>query len=294
MLSSSKNQPFVFFGADSFSVTAAERLFQVGWRPALVVIPPNRPRGRGLLLGSPALKKWALGRRLDYFQPEKLDAEAVNHLCRKAVSWGIDRWPFFLVASYGKIIPPAVLALPRFGCLNIHPSLLPRYRGPSPIQSAILSGDNETGATIMLMDEKLDHGPILIAKNARIKAQNYLELRERLAMLGAELFLKTIGRWLDGEISPQPQREKLVVYTAKIKKEDGLVDLATEDPVTLDRKFRAYSPWPGVYFFTGGRRIKITQARLEKGKFVVDSVIPESGKEMTLADFQRGFFRRNR
>ena len=197
-----------------------------------------------------------------------------------------------LVASYGKIIPPTIFNLPKYGTLNIHPSLLPKYRGPTPIQSAILNGDEETGVTLMLLDEQMDHGPTLQTKSYNLKAKSFIEARDDLAKLGAELFLDTAPLWVAGKIKAAPQDHTQATYTKKIKKEAGLINL-TNDPILNYQKFRAYYRWPGSYFFIERNRkrvrVIITVAHLADNQFVIDRVKPEGKKDMLYADFQRGF-----
>ncbi|MFH1170819.1 MAG: methionyl-tRNA formyltransferase [Candidatus Vogelbacteria bacterium] len=222
-------------------------------------------------------------------------------------SHNISKADLGLVASYGKIIPPEILSIPKYGILNIHPSLLPKYRGPTPIQNAILNGDEETGVTLMLLDAELDHGPTLKTckvptlrsgprqpmKNRLVGAKNFVELRNDLAKLGAKLFLETAPLWVAGKIKASPQVHSQATYTKKIKKEDGLIDL-TNDPILNYQKFRAYYGWPGIYFFIERNkkrvRVIITTAHLtDDNQFVIDRVKPEGKKDMLYADFLRGF-----
>jgi len=274
---------FVFFGTDEFAVIVLENLLEKGLPPNLIITTPDAPRGRGRILTPPRVKLWAIKNGVEYEQPEKL-LESYN---LKAKSHSL-----FLVASYGKIIPPEILALPTHGVLNIHPSLLPKYRGPTPIQSAILAGEEETGVTIMLMDEQIDHGPLLKASNCPLLGFSFWEIRERLAKLGVELFVKILPDYLTGKIKPEAQDHTQATLTKKIKKEDGLINL-TDDPALNYRKFLALTPSPGIYFFTDRRgqkiRVLITVAHLDANqKFVINKVKPEGRKEMSWQDFERG------
>jgi len=281
MTSPKPNHSFVFFGTDEFAVRVLERLGELGWRPSLIITTEDKPRGRGQELAPSPVKLWATKNKIPFLQPENLK------LLKLA-----------LVASYGKIIPAEILAWPRHGILNIHPSLLPKYRGPTPIQSAILAGEAETGVTIMLMDEKIDHGSLLKARGYKLEAQSYSEARGELAELGAELFVEIAPDYLAGKIKPEPQDHSQATFTKKIKKEDGLINL-NDDPKLNYQKFLAYQPWPGVYFFGSmaskrkpgflDARIIITAAHLDtNGQFAIDRVKPEGKKEMSWADFQRG------
>jgi methionyl-tRNA formyltransferase len=294
---------FAFFGTDDFSVTVLERLFEKGFIPALVVTAPDRPAGRGQQMQSPALKIWAeekniSGEKISILQPEKLDENFIAELKNIASE---NNFVFFVVASYGKIIPESVLKLPQKGTLNVHPSLLPIYRGASPVETAILDDNKETGVTIMLMDKDMDHGPILEQEFVDITEwPKKLDLEKQFAEIGGELLTQIIPAWLAGEIMEQEQDHNYATFTKKIKKEDGLIettDLNIDFPKLEKRsvflKVKALNPWPGVYFFINHldrqTRIKITDADFIDGKTVITKVIPEGKKEMTFEDFKRGF-----
>ena len=253
-----------FFGTSAFAVPALEALIQNAYTPVSVVTNPDEPAGRKRLLTPPPIKILAEQHGIRIFQPEKLDdARFVSE---------IPRADLFIVAAYGKIIPASMLAMPKFGALNIHPSLLPRYRGPSPIQSAILSGDPETGVTIMQMDERMDHGPIV----ARSKIQmangklTYPILHDRLAELGAHLLIETLPRWINGAITPTPQDDARATYCKLLTKDDGRIDW-TKSAEELERMVRAFQPWPGTWtvWESGSKRIKI-----EAASWIADA-IPE-------------------
>lgn len=278
---------FVFFGTDEFAVEVLDALKTRGLGPKLIITTPDTPKGRKLVLLPPPVKIWAQKHSIESLQPQKLDDITIKKL--KAISYKL-----FVVAAYGKILPPAILRLPQRGVLNIHPSLLPRHRGPSPIQTAILEDDNKTGVTIILCDEKIDHGPILKAisylpdgKAGKLRAESYPKLRDELAKLGAQLLAEIISDWIAGKIKPVPQDDTRATYTKKILKEEGEIKLADEPELNY-RKLRALTPWPGIFFFAGGKRIKITRARLEDNKFIIEKVIPEGKREMNYAEFRRG------
>jgi methionyl-tRNA formyltransferase len=253
---------WIFFGTDEFAVGVLAELKARGLTPRLIITAPDRPAGRGLKLTPPPVKVWAEENNLPY-----------------QTDWPNQASDLFVVASYGQILKADVLALARHGTLNVHPSLLPHYRGAAPIQSAILNGDEETAVSIMLLDEEMDHGPLLKTQKLNIKEQNYLELRDELAKLGGELLAELMPKWLAGEVKARPQDHALATYTKKIKKEDGEIKL-TDDPKLNWRKFRAYQPWPGTYFFENGQRLKITAAEFTGGRFVIKKVIPEGGREI--------------
>lgn len=269
---------FVFFGTPRFAVFALEEMEKSGLLPSLVVTAPDKPAGRGLTLTPPPVKIWAETRGIPVLQPEKLDSDFIYRL--KTMDYGL-----FIVAAYGKIIPPGVLAAPKHGALNIHPSLLPKYRGASPLQSAILSGDKKTGVAIIRMDNEMDHGPVVSQKEVGIENMNAQELGEKLFRIGGQILAEIIPEWITGEIQAMPQDHNTATYTKKIVKENGRIDL-TDDPQTNWRKFRAYHPWPGIFFFTeGGARVKITDATFESGAFVIKKVIPEGEKETAYEEF---------
>jgi len=269
------NVEFAFFGTPHFAVCVLEEMEKGGMLPSLVVTAPDRPAGRGMKLTPPPVKVWAEKHGIPILQPEKLDKEFIYSLQTTGYS-------LFIVAAYGKIIPKEILEIPEYGTLNVHPSLLPKYRGATPIPSAILAGDTETGVTIMLMDEKMDHGPILGTRNYELgMMENTEQLGEKLFRMGGEMLVDVIPKWVVRGIAPQEQDHDKATYTKKISKEDGLLDLNAGAEKNW-RKFRAHKPWPGSYFFEdrGGKnvRMKITGAVLENGKFIVKKVIPEGGK----------------
>ncbi|MEX0917270.1 MAG: methionyl-tRNA formyltransferase, partial [Candidatus Paceibacterota bacterium] len=204
----------VFFGTDDFSVAILEKLEEVGIIPTLVVTPQDKPSGRGNVLTPPLVKVWAEERGVDVLQPETLAEEELDVLFNS-------EWDLFLVASYGKIIPQTVLDLPKHGTLNVHPSLLPKLRGPRPIEEAILNDIQETGVTIMLVDNEVDHGPII--SQARVTPEEWplpaRALRALLAEVGGELLAETIPAWLEGEITPEEQNHEEATFTRKLKKE---------------------------------------------------------------------------
>jgi methionyl-tRNA formyltransferase len=224
-----------------------------------VVTQPDRPSGRGMTLTAPPVKTAALELGLPVIQPEKLRApEAFQQL----QDWAPD---LIVVAAFGQILRPNVLELPKFGCLNVHASLLPRHRGAAPIQAAILAGDEQTGVTIMKMDAGLDTGPMLSQRSIPIEAGDTGgSLFEKLSRLGGELLLETLPGYLAGEILPQPQPEEGVTYFGMIKKEDGLLDFNLP-ALELERKVRAFSPWPGAFMLWNAGPLKIQRAHVSAG-----------------------------
>src|SRR3990167_3849204 len=283
-----KNLNFVFFCTSEFAVKILDKLIENGYVPSLIITAPDKPQGRKMIMTPPPVKVFAQTHNLKIDQPERLAV--------KPPSGGLTAKPFdlFIVASYGKIIPKSILDIPKFGALNVHPSLLPKFRGPSPIQSFILSGEEKTGVTIMLMDEQVDHGQILSQKefgnkipaspagksNLKSKNLNAKELEEKLAELGEQLLVDTIPKWISREIKAVEQDHSRATFTKKINKEDGLVDLEKDSPENIYRKFLAFQPWPGIYYFTekNGKKIRviITDMELENGQLKINKVKPES------------------
>ena len=235
------NLRIVFWGTSDFAVPILNRLAVSPFRPALAVTTPDAPAGRGRKFTPPPLKEAALKLGVPVIQPDKLTPNPYPLSAR---------FDLFIVAAYGKILPAELLAIPRFGSLNVHPSLLPHWRGPSPVQFAILNGDIETGVTIMLMDEKMDHGPVIRCQKSDIRNQKLTtpQLTKRLAELGAELLLEKIPEWLGGKITPQPQDESQATYSKLLHKEDGHVDWS-KSAAEIERMVRAFKPWPGAYAF---------------------------------------------
>ncbi len=250
----SKEQPrVVFMGSPAFAVPILEAL-AAAYPVVGVVTQPDRPAGRGRRLTPPPVKEAAQALGLPVMQPRRLKApEAVEQL----VAWAPD---LIVVAAYGQILRPNVLALPRYGAINVHASLLPRWRGASPIQHAILAGDRETGITIMLMDEGLDTGPILSQRSLPIAPEDTAAtLSPKLARLGATLLLETLPPYLQGTLQPRPQPEEGVTYAPLLKKEDGRLDF-TQPAEVLARQVRAFDPWPGTFMEWAGGRLKVLQA----------------------------------
>jgi len=201
-------------------------------------------------------------------------------------------WDVFIVASYGKKLPPEILSMPRRGVVNVHPSLLPRLRGPSPIRSAILQDEKETGVSIMLLDDELDHGPLIAQKKVAVHQwpPRGRELDNVLAEEGGKLLVSVLPEWVAGNIEAQPQNHDLATYCKTFKKEDGLLDLSADAYQNL-LKIRALEGWPGTYtFFMRGKkklRVQILDAHIEGTKLVIDQVKPEGKNEMTYEEFLR-------
>lgn len=272
---------FVFFGTPDVASETLEILKQSGFLPTLIVTSPDRPAGRKLALTPPPVKTWAIENNIPYIQPEKLDQEFTLKLSTL-------NFELFIVIAYGKILPESLIKLPRLGSINIHYSLLPKYRGASPLESALLNGDETTGIAIQQMEYKMDSGPILAKVEVPIDPNNtIIEMRKKLITLGAEKLVEILPKIFNEEIKSIPQDEGKATFCKKIKKEDGLVDLEKDNPETIYNKFRAYKIWPRIYFFKDNKRVIITDATLEDDpfdpahgkKFIIKKIIPEGGKE---------------
>jgi methionyl-tRNA formyltransferase len=265
---------FAYFGTPSVASETLAYLLEHGFIPALVVTSPDAPRGRGLVLTPTPVKELALAHDIPVLTPEKLDEESMSAIR----AYGCD---YALVVAYGKIFPESLIADFPKGVLNVHYSLLPKYRGATPLETALLSGEKETGVTVQKMVKELDAGDVIAQEATVIGPQETArELRPRLIRIGAELLVATLPKYLNGEIVPVPQDAALATRAYKIKKEDGLLDLSAPASENWN-KYRAYADSIGTYFFENGKRMKVTSASLEHGEFRVLRVIPEGKKEMT-------------
>lgn len=228
-------------GTPEFGAIILEKLCQSEYKPILVVTSPDKPIGRKKIVTPPPVKVISEKYKIITIQPKEIQNSKLEIQNLQP--------DLIVVAAYGKILPKEILNIPKYGCLNIHPSLLPKYRGPSPIQSVILEGEKETGVSIILMDEKMDHGPIVANKKTQITNDiTYPELRDKLAQIGSDLLVETIPKWVKGEIKPETQDEGLATFTKIIKKEDGRIDWKKPAEFIL-RQVRAYNPWPSSYCF---------------------------------------------
>ncbi len=277
---------FVFFGSSQFSTFVLEELEKRGLLPALLVTGPDAPKGRKLVLTPPVTKDWADKHSIPVFQPEKLTSEAAGKLKENG---GYD---FFIVASYGIIIPQAILDLPKHGTLNVHPSLLPKYRGASPLQSAILDDAQETGVTIIVLDAEMDHGPIVAQKKVAVPGWPVQTeaLEELLAREGGALLAESLAAFLSGELKPVPQNDTEASFTKKISKANGFLDLSADARKNF-LKIKAYSGWPSAYFFAekNGKQIRVIvkDAEFENGVLKMTRVLPEGKKEMSWSEYEQ-------
>jgi methionyl-tRNA formyltransferase len=274
---------YIFFGTPRFAEIVLEGLFRANLPPVALVCNPDRPVGRKKIITPPPTKVRAVNdpSDIDILQPETIDETFLQRL----QAYEPD---FAVVAAYAKILPQAALALPRLGTLGVHPSLLPEYRGASPIQSAILTRTTETGTTIYRMDEKMDHGPILAQAKLTFADETYYELEEKLAELSAQLLVKTIPGFLAGRIAPQPQDESRATFTKKFATEDGFVaagDLKAAEQGDQKKansilgKINAFNPEPGAWTIAeDGRRTKLLAAKLRDGALLL-TLIQQDGEK---------------
>ena len=273
---------FAFFGTPALAVEILEALEKAGHTPAVIVTMPDRAQGRGMEMRETAVAAWGGDRGIPVLKPEALDADFISHF----TSFNAQ---FAIVVAYGKILPQALLDVhPMY---NIHYSLLPRWRGATPVESAILAGDTETGVALQRIVHKLDAGPVVALEETTIgKNETAPALRTRLNGIAAELLVRVFPALSEGASEERVQDESAITHCGKIAKEDGHVSLS-DSAETLDRKFRAYYGWPGIYTFfeRGGKQIRtiIAEAHLKGGTFVITKVKPEGKGVISYEDFLR-------
>lgn len=292
-----KNSQFIFFGSADFAAIFFEKLFESSFVPAAVVCAPDKPFGRKKVITPPAVKSlilnretWNIEKRPEILQPEFLDSNFKIQISRFKPE-------FAVVAAYPKIIRQEIIDLFPKGMIVVHPSLLPAYRGASPIQSALLNGEKKTGTALFLIDELVDHGPVLDTAELEIEeSDNYKTLHDKLAELSAELFIKTFPKFLAGEIKPQEQNHALATFTKKFKTEDGFIEfediekaLAGDTGLAekIHNKIRALYEEPGAWTIIDGKRVKLLESKIENEKLVLVSVLPEGKKAMHWEQFEK-------
>lgn len=243
----------VFMGSPDFALPSLSALVKK-YQVVGVVTQPDRASGRGRELKSPEVKSMALELKIPILQPEKLRAaEAMTQL----KGWAPD---LIVVAAFGQILRRDVLELPRYGCINVHASLLPRWRGAGPVHAAILAGDEETGVTIMKMDAGLDTGPMLSKISIQLTlADTAGTISQTLSQAGADLLIETLPDYLSGKLTPRPQPKEGSTYAPMLKKEDGRLEFS-HPAVELGRRVRAMNPWPGAWFTVDGKLLKVARA----------------------------------
>lgn len=284
------NIRFAFFGTSHIATMVLDELEKAALLPALIITLPPRTKGRGLTEVPTEVDAWGKHRGIpveyDWTNFEKSPPSASRR----------SGWDVAIVVDYGKILPNSLIAIPRKGFLNVHPSLLPRFRGASPMRSAILADERETGVSIILIDEKMDHGPIVAQK--RVTVQNWplrnSELERILLPLGGALLAQILPEYVAGNVGPVEQNHDIATYSKKFSKEDGEIDLKADVYKNL-LKICAFEGWPGTYahFERAGKsasrriRVAILSAHMEGKTLVIDTVKPEGKTEMRYSEFLR-------
>ena len=300
---STQHDQVVFMGTPDFSVPVLKQLI-AHYHVIGVVTQPDRPAGRGHQVQMSPVKQVALDANIPVFQPEKLRRPEAIETLRQ---WTPD---VYVVAAFGQILPQAVLDIPPHGSVNVHASLLPRWRGAAPIQAVIRAGDAETGITIMRMDAGLDTGPMLRQRAIPIAPdETGQSLHDKLAQLGGDLLIETLPGYLDGSIQPQPQDNALATLAPRIQKEEGRIDW-TQTAAQIERTVRAFTPWPGTFTTWNGQQLKILSGHVVKGSaepgqvvkagdgaavgtgeqlYAPDRVQLEGRKAVSISEFMRGY-----
>ncbi len=285
----SKEKPlFAFFGTPHFATVVLDALEQNGMLPALVVTAPDKPQGRGLEVTPSPVKQWALERGIDVLTPTTLKDEQL------VAEFKNTEWDVFVVAAYNKLIPKTVLAIPVHGCLNVHPSLLPKLRGPSPALTAVLTDERVTGVSVMLMNEKMDEGPVVAQARIALEEDAWppkgSEFEELLAQEGGNLLAETLPFWIAGKLTPEEQDASEATDSKKFSSADAEVDLAGDARTQL-LKIKTFDKNPRAFYFAekNGKKVRVivTDATIEDGALKILKVIPEGKKEMPYEDFLR-------
>ncbi len=271
---------YSFFGTPKFAEVILRKLIKNNMKPHVVVCNPDRPVGRDQVMTPPPTKVVAAEHDILVWQPEELDASKFDVLKTNDI---------FVVAAYSKIIPKKILEIPKQGAIGVHPSLLPKYRGATPIRSAILAGEEKTGASLYKMDEKMDHGPVITQREINIDDKDYLTLKQELAETGADLFVNNIQGYLEGELTPQEQNHDKATFTKKFSSDDAYVkpqDLTKaieeggEEVKKIYNMIRSLNPEPGVWTklekpYKGlpkEKRVKLLQSKIEEEKLVLTKI----------------------
>ncbi|MGH9606751.1 MAG: methionyl-tRNA formyltransferase [Terracidiphilus sp.] len=264
----------VFCGTPQFAVPTLEALLAAGHEVALVVSQPDRPAGRGQQLTSPPVKQTALDAGLSVTQPEKIRNNPEFRALLEAA-----KPDAIVVVAYGRIVPPWMLALPRLGCINLHASLLPKYRGAAPVQWAVAMGDAYTGNTTMLLEEGLDTGPILMQRTREIDPdQTAAELFPILAEAGAPMVVETLAGLANGTVHPKPQNHEGATYAPLLDREDGRMDFASRSARELYNRWRGFQPWPGAFTALDGKKLIVHRMAVAEGRGLVGSARPAPGE----------------
>lgn len=301
-------EKIIFFGGGTFAVPALEKLAKA-FEISLVITNPKKSAGRKQISEPSAVEIEAKKLGLNVAVVENFDNKSINEI--KTINPS-----FFVIVDYGKIIPRELLDIPPKGAINVHPSELPKYRGASPLQTAILNGEKETSFSIMLIDAKLDHGPVLAQKKAKILPDDtYGSLYKRLSEDYPEFLLETLKKYLSGEIEPLPQDDSRATFTKLLRREDGRIDW-NKSAGEIERMVRAYHPWPGTFFVFNQKNTKLLRASVEHknysdkksgelflapdkkiavkcnpGILILDRVQPEGKRPMSGEEFARGYLK---
>ncbi len=280
----SKQPLFAFFGTPKFAVDVLNAFEAHGLLPALVITAPDRKQGRGMMLTPSPAKVWAAERGIDVLTPATLkDEQLVAELANT-------EWDVFVVAAYAKLIPKTILDIPKHGSLNIHPSLLPKLRGPSPALTAILNDERSTGVSVMQMAERMDAGPVVAQARVELEEDAWpmrgSEFEELLATEGGNLLAEVLPFYIKGEVTPELQDESKATFTKKFTDADALIDL-NNDARKNFLKIKAFDKGPRAYMQVDGKRVIIKDAEFVNGELKITRVIPEGKKEMPYEDFAR-------
>ncbi|MDQ1281953.1 MAG: Methionyl-tRNA formyltransferase [Patescibacteria group bacterium] len=292
-----KNIKFVFFGSGPLAESALYSLYQNNLIPSLVVTSPDKKAGRNLELHKNVISLWCESKNINFWQPGTLKNLDIN-----SSPLGKEKFDVGIIVSYPKILKKDILALPASGCLNIHPSLLPKYRGPSPIQTALLNGDENIGISIMKLDEEVDHGPILIQTEMEILDEDTNETVERKAgAFGGDMLAQILSHYIDGSLKLADQDHSKATTTRKFEKKEGEIKLE-DDADVVQNKFKALLPHIPIFFFIKHKdkeiRVKINEIELNKdlaknksASEIIKKVTPEGKSEMSFSDFEKGYLK---
>ena len=259
----------VFCGTPQFAVPTLQALLAAGHEVALVVSQPDKPVGRSQTLTAPPVKQTALAAGIPVAQPDKIRNNAEFRAQLEAIAPEA-----IVVVAYGRIIPPWMLALPRLGCINLHGSLLPKYRGAAPIQWAVAMGDAFTGNTTMLLEEGLDTGPILLQQTVAIEPhQTAIDLFEILARAGAPLVVETLARLANGTVHPQPQNHSFATFAPLLDREDGRMDFAARSAHELLNRWRGFQPWPGAFTTLDSKKLIVHRMQIAAANIAPEGIV---------------------
>ncbi|WP_028844445.1 methionyl-tRNA formyltransferase [Thermodesulfovibrio thiophilus] len=278
----SKREGIIFFGTPAFAVPTLNALISDKEKILLVVTQPDKPKGRGKVIQPAEVKKIALEHRLPLIQPDRVRDENFIKMLKELNP------EFIVVVAYGKIIPGEILKIPEYGCINLHASLLPKYRGAAPIQWALIKGEKITGVTTMLIDEGLDTGPILLQKEVLIEDEdNAQSFSEKLSRIGADLIVETLDKMRKGVITPIPQSGESS-YAPQLKKEDGKINWSVS-AIEIFNLIRGTYPWPCAYSFFKNERVKIIKAQVMEGESEPGMIV--KAKNELIVATGRGFLK---